>query len=297
MGWSNITDGAVPVQPVRTGDSSLARLIGARIRKAREDVHLSQGDLAKALGLSQAAVSTIENGTRPLRVDELVVLSRVIGREVDYFLAPSKLKSGPVGVSLRAEVAALPVPEFRAAVGSFLDEIERQPLPVPIVHVHSEQPEEAAREVLAAVGHTATPVDVHAVARDLGVGVFARPLTDVLSAMIIRHGESAVIGVNESHPAVRQRFSIAHELGHFVMDTESEHFVEFDNQSDGDPPHYNWQKERKANMFAAELLMPADRVRADAGGFSISRLARRYGVSEAAMGFRLANLRLPAKAG
>ena len=43
--------------------------------------------------------------------------------------------------------------------------------------------------------------------------------------------------------------------------------------------------------------MPADRVRADAGSFSLSRLARRYGVSEAAMGFRLANLRLAAQAG
>jgi Zn-dependent peptidase ImmA (M78 family) len=115
--------------------------------------------------------------------------------------------------------------------------------------------------------------------------------------MIIRHGESAVIGVNANHAKVRQRFSVAHELGHFVMDEEAQHFVEFDPQSAGDPPHYKWEKERRANVFAAELLMPADRVRADAGSYSLSRLARRYDVSDAAMGFRLANLRLEVGAG
>jgi len=297
MVWANITEGAVPVQSQRASDSSLARLIGARIRKAREDAHLSQGDLAKALDLSQAAISTIENGTRPLRVDELVILSQVIGRDVDYFLAPSTLKTGLVGVSLRAAVADLPVPEYRAAVSDFLDEIERQPLPAPLIKIRGHQAEPTAREVLEKTGEVNPPVQVQAIARALGVGVFARPMPDALSAMIIRHGENAVIGVNSNHVATRQRFSIAHELGHFVMDEGAQHFVEFDPQSAGDPPHYDWEKERRANMFAAELLMPAERVRSDAGSYSLTRLARRYDVSDAAMGFRLANLRLEAGAG
>lgn len=283
----------MPVQQSRPGDPRLARLIGARIRKAREDARLSQGDLAQALNLSQAAVSTIENGTRPLRVDELVVLSRLIGRDVEYFLAPTQLKTGTIGVSLRAEAAASNVDEFRTAVVDFLDEVERKELPVPRFQVRGERAAPvAAHNVLMAAGEPEPPIDVHVIARDLGVGVFARPLPDLLSAMIIRHGDNAVVAVNAYHPPVRQRFSIAHELGHFVMDEESQYFVEFDPQSDGDPPHYDWSKERRANIFAAELLMPADRVKADAGASSLSRLARRYDVSQAAMGFRVTNLRV-----
>ncbi len=226
-----------------------------------------------------------------------MILSQVIGRDVDYFLAPSTLKTGLVGVSLRAAVADLRVPEYRAAVSDFIDEIERQPLPAPSIKIRGQLPEPTAREVLMKTGEASPPIPVQAIARELGVGVFARPMPDALSAMIIRHGENAVIGVNSNHVATRQRFSIAHELGHFVMDEKAQHFIEFDPQSAGDPPNYDWEKERRANMFAAELLMPADRVRADAGSYSLSRLARRYGVSDAAMGFRLANLRLEVGAG
>ena len=58
------------------------------------------------------------------------------------------------------------------------------------------------------------------------------------------------------------------------------------------PPGYNWEQEREANYFAAELLMPADCLREDAPKHSAARLAQRYKVSIEAMGFRLKNLGL-----
>jgi len=76
----------------------------------------------------------------------------------------------------------------------------------------------------------------------------------------------AAIGVNKKHSAVRQRFTIAHELG---------------------------QSERGANDFAAELLMPSDFVRpAFEKSPSVSALAPTFEVSELAMGYRLLNLGL-----
>ncbi len=68
--------------------SDLAREIAARVRRARDAAGISQSQLAAALGISQAAVSNLEAGTRPLRVEELVVLSRLLGKELDYFVAP-----------------------------------------------------------------------------------------------------------------------------------------------------------------------------------------------------------------
>ena len=60
--------------------------------------------------------------------------------------------------------------------------------------------------------------------------------------------------------------------------------------SDGEPPGYNWTHEREANEFAAELLMPEAHLERDAEHNSVSRLARRYQLSEEAMGFRLRRL-------
>ncbi|HLX35664.1 MAG TPA: ImmA/IrrE family metallo-endopeptidase [Candidatus Limnocylindrales bacterium] len=58
----------------------------------------------------------------------------------------------------------------------------------------------------------------------------------------------------------------------FVLHHESQHFIKLEAQSAGDPPGYDWHKEREANTFAAELLMPPDSVRPDAKA-SLNRLA------------------------
>jgi Zn-dependent peptidase ImmA (M78 family)/DNA-binding XRE family transcriptional regulator len=267
--------------------------VGGRIKRAREARDISQLELAEAVGLSQAAISNIESGTRALRVDELIAISHALGEEPDYFLVSTREKRGTVGVMLRAEVADLPLPDFSTAINVFLDEIEDAPLPPAKIAIKARNPESAARQVLKASGRQKLPVDVHAVARDLGVAVFLRPFPAALSALLLRHDKNAFIGVNNHQAPVRQRFSIAHELGHFVL-AHRDHIIDYGvpEAVEGELPGYDWDHERAANQFAAELLMPADHVRADVGTTSLSRLARRYDVSQEAMGFRLANLAL-----
>ena len=274
--------------------SDLAREIAARVRRARDAAGISQSQLAAALGISQAAVSNLEAGTRPLRVEELVVLSRLLGKELDYFVAPTRSPRGPVGVTLRASVAELALPDFREAVNAFLDDVEAEPLPEPTTTIGATNPEEAAAQVRQATGQKQPPIDVREIAHKLGVGVFTRPFPEALSALILRHGENAIIGVNSGQSHVRQRFSIAHELGHFVLHHHDQHFIEYGlaPSADGEQPNYHPVNERAANQFAAELLMPAELVRKDAKTSSLARLATRYEVSQEAMGFRLVNLGL-----
>jgi Zn-dependent peptidase ImmA (M78 family) len=225
-----------------------------------------------------------------LRVEELVAISRFLGEEVNYFLAPARGHGETIGVTLRAEVAGLPLPEFSAAINAFVDEVEEAPLPDPLFNVGSSTPEAAAREVLSKRGQARLPIPVSQIARDLGVAVFIRPFPNALSALILRHGSNAFIGVNSHHAPVRQRFSIAHELGHFVLHHADHHFIEYADDLGGETPGYDWENERAANQFAAELLMPAESLRKDARTTSVARLARRYDVSQEAMGFRMAHL-------
>lgn len=92
--------------------------------------------------------------------------------------------------------------------------------------------------------------------------------------------EDGIIVYNSTHSTVRNRFSIAHEIGHFVL---GHSFVnDIFNINSKDP------REIEANIFAAELVMPFDWVKKDIkSGLKIPELARKYWVSEDAIGWRL----------
>lgn len=97
-----------------------------------------------------------------------------------------------------------------------------------------------------------------------------------------------MIALNRLEPAVRQRFSLAHELKH-VLDAPF-----------GDVLYPDWRglsanerTEQVANHFAACLLMPKAWVRRayfDRGVMSVPRLAASFAVSQAAMRYRLESL-------
>jgi Zn-dependent peptidase ImmA (M78 family) len=88
----------------------------------------------------------------------------------------------------------------------------------------------------------------------------------------------------------RRRFTIAHEIGHFVL-----HPQRLAPNRGGDPGNAaRQQQEHEADQFAAELLMPEDLVREAVvlHGPDAVRLADRFGVSRAAMQVRLRYLGL-----
>jgi Zn-dependent peptidase ImmA (M78 family) len=120
--------------------------------------------------------------------------------------------------------------------------------------------------------------------------------------------KSVLLWVNPAEVIQRQRFTKAHELGHLVHDiapkidniSEGEEFVEKLNRDGA----VNFQ-ERRANKFAAQLLMPLDLVKKEVNKLvaqiksegktatvddAISRLSTIFNVSTQAMGFRLKDL-------
>jgi len=141
------------------------------------------------------------------------------------------------------------------------------------------------------------PVDVEGLALALGISVNTPFLPDNVSGMIRKRGDDDYeISVNATHPESRQRFTIAHELGHFVLHRSLMGDGNVDNyayRSDGSvknnrigPP-----QEEEANQFAANLLMPMEGIkkfRSRAKG-DMGALARIFKVSEGALKIRLRN--------
>jgi Zn-dependent peptidase ImmA (M78 family) len=152
------------------------------------------------------------------------------------------------------------------------------------------------------------PVDVEALANLLGVRVVHDRLEREISGMLVRPDGDAppVIGVNSYHPIGRQRFTIAHELGHLHLHRGREVIVDHAvrgrvNFRDPTSSLATDREEIEANAFAAALLMPGEWVaeqldlrlqeRRHPTGI-VEALAEVFGVSRVAMENRLMNLGL-----
>lgn len=162
----------------------------------------------------------------------------------------------------------------------------------------TQNPAVEAREVLASIYGSSLqtvrlPIDPVQVARALGVNVWQAQMPNEVSGIISRldDGGDVEVFLNSEHAPVRQRFTTAHELGHFVR-----HRQVYGNDA---PMYYKRDllascgtdaDEIFANQFAAELLMPDELVRLYARSEDEFGLSRRFGVSLAAMGHRLSNL-------
>ena len=124
---------------------------------------------------------------------------------------------------------------------------------------------ELAEKLLDQHSPTGAPADVLKIAESLGIEVKTESVDKDLSGFLFREPKSgrAVIGVNSNHHKNRQTFTIAHELGHYLLH-EAE-TVHLDSKSSGytlqlrSPASATGENinEREANLFAAELLMPA----------------------------------------
>jgi Zn-dependent peptidase ImmA (M78 family) len=165
--------------------------------------------------------------------------------------------------------------------------------------------ERLAAQVLQEAGIAGPAVDVEELAvHTLGVTVRFEHLEPSVSGMLYRANEDAVVAVNSGHAAVRQRFTIAHELGHFKLHQGRpiivDHLVRARvNLRDRESSLATSKEEIEANGFAAALLMPAEWIFEDVEqrlkmkpARMIPDLADRYSVSTQAMELRLINLGL-----
>ena len=163
---------------------------------------------------------------------------------------------------------------------------------------------ELSTELLAQHNIVSAPVDVEKLAHALHVDVHKDRVAGDISGYLFRDHEktSAIIGVNSRQHPNRQRFTIAHELGHFLLHANDKVHVDrgFEVRLRSDESSKGTDiDEKEANLFAAELLMPLAFVEKDMADIqtvdlmeetTIKSLAKKYQVSTHAFAFRLAYL-------
>ncbi|CAL9304177.1 ImmA/IrrE family metallo-endopeptidase [Streptomyces bangladeshensis] len=240
---------------------------------AREAQGLTQQDLAKATGLAQSTLSKAETGVRPLPEADVPQVAKVLRvtpelltwqEEVYGFGSASFFHRKQQSLSQRtlrkiqARVNLLRMRLVRLSDGIAVDTSLKIP------HIDIDEvgtAAEAARRVRAAWRLPMGPVpNLVNIVEAAGGTVLLRDFeTHRINAISVWHpGSGPLFVLNEGLSPERQRFVLAHEIGHMVM-------------HEGDLPRETAEKE--ADSFAEELLMPAAEIAKDLSGIDVRRAA------------------------
>lgn len=155
------------------------------------------------------------------------------------------------------------------------------------------------------------PIDVFGISEEFCIDVKFEDLDEEVSGFLLVKNKKSTIVVNSLHHANRQRFTIAHELGHYFLhvdhklnaeklfvDEQIYHRRDVALKQITSKQHHKVEKE--ANKFAATLLMPKKLLQQalDEEDYDLSDdldvqfFAKKFGVSEQALGYRIGDLRL-----
>ena len=221
---------------------------------ARESRGISQSALCKKLEISQGKLSKAEKGEQSIQETTLKELSRELGYPETFFYQPTP--SAPVSHYYYRKKVTIPkkvvgkmesvIKIFRNNIDSLMEAIELPDYTIPVFDPSEESPEEIARKARYILKVPDGPIEnlTNLLERN-GVLVIK---TDLFNEKIdglatISDKGSHIIFLNKRMPHDRQRYSLAHELGHMIM-----HF---------DIPDNSENVEQEADRFASEFLMPA----------------------------------------
>lgn len=178
---------------------------------------------------------------------------------------------------------------------------------MPLTATELNKIERKADAIIRENGISSPSIPVETIAKKKGLNVIAYNLGAEISGVLVVSAGMGTIGFNPGDHKGRQRFTIAHELGHFILHTNSSDELFIDKEYlvkyRKDKPYTNGElrQELEANAFAAALLMPkvfiAEELEkseyADLAEVKlIEKLAKVFNVSVPAMTYRLTNLNI-----
>ncbi len=229
--------------------------IGARIKLARNKVGLSQRELAEEVGLSATSISKYERGKTNPRPSTLLKLARALSVGIEYFfreievrkLTPAYRKHSRLGKRQQKSMEANIIDrvEKYLTIEDLFPEDMFSESPLPRFAVEEIQDAEKAAQRLREKWSLGTdPIeDLCSRLESRGVKVIALKGPEGFDGFSCwANGTMPVIAFNAKVSGDRQRFSIAHELGHLVLKVQ-----------DVDPD----EAEKMAHRFAAAFLVPS----------------------------------------
>lgn len=267
--------------------------IGQRIRLARRANQMSQRALAEAAGISAMAISKYERGSDIPSSSVLLQLARSLEVPVEYFFRPLQQN---VEVRAFRKHVSLGVKEqdaIQARIQEWLERyfeledllhIQGSPEVLPEIPVGSFDEVESAAEELRRrwnLGMDAIE-NLTWLIEDRGLKIGVVDGFDDFDACTFKAREQPVIVTRAQIPGDRQRFNIAHEMGHLVLKISGA-----------------LKEEKAAHRFAGAFLVPASTARHELGQkrsslelHELALLKQKYGLSMQAWIYRAQDLEI-----
>ncbi|MBK1631927.1 transcriptional regulator [Thiohalocapsa halophila] len=274
-------------------------MIGQRIKQARAAAGLSLRALSAQAGVSHTAIAKYEQGDATPSSEVLLTLSKALGVRVEYFFRAGGIELQ--GVEYRKQ-ARVPQKALRRIEAATLEQLERflelqELIPQRLVRPFSvpanlptriatlDAIEDLALALRSAWGLGRNPIPVLCDSlEERGILVFQveTPAGGQFDGLAAKVQDMPVVVVGRDWPGDRQRFTLAHELGHLVLDGRL-------------APELD--EEKAAHRFAGAFLAPKPEVIKELGA-TRTRLEPRelcvlkaaYGLSMAAWLFRARDL-------
>lgn len=258
--------------------------IGERIKAARSLAGLSQRGLAEAAEISAMAISKYERNLDMPGSAVMIRLARALGVKVEYFFRPIEarlsmpvFRYGHMLSEAQRELVVARVQEWverYVQIEQLLDLTDAVVLPGPYRVATPDEAEIAAQRLRIDWNIGIDPIDgLLSLCEDRGIKIGLADGPDAFIALTLLVNEKdPVIALKREMPGDRQRFSLAHELGHLVLEFDStmnQHMIE-----------------ELINRFAGAFLAPADNVRNELGPrrsmlsiYELHLLKHKYGLS------------------
>lgn len=269
-----------------------------RIAQLREFVGFSKTDLAREIGVTVAAVSQWEDGSKKPTTANLVSIAEALRVDVRLLMKPVPpvvlTRRSPTIFRAKSEAKTAQMNRRATRFAEMVSEVfmlleQWVGLPdVDIPQVNSASIERAALSCRKAWGLGNLPITkLGELFESKGIRLCTVGLgesCDAFSCMI--DGRPFVFMGSEKQDRARARFDVAHELGHLLLHR---------HMSADDIRKQSTEIESQANQFAAAFLMPSDTFSKDLVDTSLlgfKRLKPKWGVSIQAMVYRARTLEL-----
>jgi Zn-dependent peptidase ImmA (M78 family) len=274
-------------------------MLAQRIERARKTSGLSLRDLAAKIGVSQTAINKFEKGVLTPDSTMLIKLAKALNVKVGYFLRSTTLELEKPEYRKKSTLSAK---KLQIIEGKILDLIERRmelellfPKPpvqefvipdnLPEKIASLDEIEEVAKLVRKKWQLGLNPIpELVDVLESNGIRVFeigesAESKFDGLAAKV--NGQRVIV-ISSKWSGDRQRFTMAHELGHLILEGRLTDDID---------------EERASDRFAGAFLLPQDSIVSELGEYrnrlelqELLMLKQEYGISMSGILYRAKDL-------
>lgn len=278
---------------------------GKRLNSARKMAGLSLADLADKTGniITRQAINKYEKGMMNPSSEVLMALSRALEIKPDYFFKDPNISLSDMEFRKKSKLSVKESESLKHRTLDFLEryiEIEDivqdravfvNPIPEDLRIMRNYNSVEIAADKLRECWNlgTAPLYNLFEMVEDKGVRIYEIETSDELDGISAWVDDTPVIAVNLKNELVRRRFTVAHELGHILLEFEDEEDLK--------------GREKICHAFAGAFLLPREVIFSELGSkkrskiaiLELEKLKEIYGISIQALMIRIYKLDIVGK--